>query len=176
MTHTLTWHPFTERPDLVADPVRAALEATPLAGSVEVTEIDPDLADTQALVDSTDVLLEESANCIVVLGRRGEIERIAAALVLATTRADVNTTVRKTLDVRKASFLPMERAVAETGMEFGGITPVGLPGDWPVLVDSRVVDSEQVVIGSGLRRSKLRLPGALVADLPGVQVIEGLAS
>lgn len=175
MTHALTWHPFTERPDLVADPVRAALQGSPLAASVEVTQIDPDLADTQALVDATDVLLEESANCIVVLGRRSEVERIAAALVLATTRADVNTTVRKTLDVRKASFMPMERAVADTAMEFGGITPVGLPGDWPVLVDSRVVDTERVVIGSGLRRSKLRLPGALVADLPGAQVVEGLA-
>lgn len=175
MTHALTWHPFTERPDLVADPVRAALQGSPLAASVEVTQIDPDLADTQALVEATDITLEESANCIVVLGRRGEVERVAAGLVLATTRADVNSTIRKSLDVRKASFMPMERAVAETGMEYGGITPVGLPGDWPVLVDSRVVDAERVVIGAGVRGAKLRLPGALVADLPGVQVIEGLA-
>lgn len=175
MTQTLTWHPFAERPDLVAEPVRAALQDSPLAAAVEVTEIDPDLADTQALVDSSDVLLEECANCIVVLGRRGEVERVAAGLVLATTRADVNTTIRKSLDVRKASFMPMDRAVGETAMEYGGITPVGLPADWPVLVDSRVTEAERVVIGSGLRRSKLRLPGALVADLPGVQVIEGLA-
>lgn len=175
MTHALTWHPVTDRLGLVADPVRAALESTPLAPSIEVTEIDPDLADTQALVDATDVLLEESANCILVLGRRGEVERVAAAVVLATTRADVNSTVRKSLDVRKASFMPMDRAVADTGMEFGGITPVGLPAAWPVLVDSRVTDADRVVIGSGLRRSKLRLSGALVAELPGVQVVEGLA-
>lgn len=175
MTHALTWHPFTDRPDLVAAPVRAALEASPLAASVQVTEIDPDVADTQALVDSTDVLLEECANCIVVLGRRGEDERIAAGLVLATTRADVNTTIRKRLDVRKASFLSMDRAVADTAMEYGGITPVGLPEAWPVLVDARVVSAPRVVIGSGLRRSKLRLAGALIADLPGVEVIEGLA-
>ncbi|NLG21581.1 MAG: hypothetical protein GX555_09175 [Actinomycetales bacterium] len=172
---TLIWHPALDRPDLLAAPVRAALEGSPLAASVEVTEIDPDIADTQALVDATDVTLEECANCIVVLGRRGETERVAAGLVLATTRADVNTTIRKSLDVRKASFMPMDRAVAETTMEYGGITPVGLPADWPVLVDARVVASERVVIGSGLRRSKLRLPGALVADLPGVQVVEGLA-
>lgn len=171
----LTWHPVTERPDLLAEPVRAALAGTPLAGTCEVAEIDPDVADTQTLVDTTDITLEECGNCIVVLGRRGENERVAAALVLATTRADVNTVVRKSLDVRKASFMPMDRAVQETGMEYGGITPVGLPGGWPVLVDSRVVDAPQVVIGSGVRRSKVRLPGALVADLPGVQVIEGLA-
>lgn len=175
MTQHLTWHPVSTRPDLLAEPVRAALAASPLADSIEVAAIDPDLADTQALVDATDVTLAESANCIVVLGRRGEIERVTAALVLATTRADVNTTIRKSLDVRKASFMPMERAVTETAMEFGGITPVGLPAAWPVLVDSLVVASPQVVIGSGIRGSKLRLPGARVAQLPGVRVIEGLA-
>ncbi|WP_109471396.1 YbaK/EbsC family protein [Ornithinimicrobium cavernae] len=175
MTEHLTWHPVTDRPDLLAGPVRAALEGSSWAASCEVAAIDPDLADTQALVDATDVTLEECANCIVVLGRRGETERVAAGLVLATTRADVNTTIRKSLDVRKASFMPMDRAVADTGMEYGGITPVGLPQDWPVLVDARVVASGRVVIGSGIRGSKLRLPGPLVAELPGVQVIEGLA-
>ena len=175
MTQQLTWHPVAERPDLLAETVRTALRGSPLAASVEVAAIDPDLADTQALVEATDVTLEESANCIVVLGRRGETRRVAAALVLATTRADVNTTIRKSLDVRKASFMPMDRAVAETAMEFGGITPVGLPPAWPVLVDSRVVAADRVVIGSGIRGSKLRLPGAAVAQLPGVTVIEGLA-
>ena len=175
MSNALTWHPFTQRPDLVADVVREALTGTPLAVAVEVAAMDPDLADTQALVDASDVLLAECANCLVVLGRRGEIERVAAALVLATTRADVNTVVRKSLDVRKASFLPMDRAVSETGMEFGGITPIGLPGAWPVLVDSAVIQAPQVVIGAGVRGAKLRLPGALIVDLPGVQVVEGLA-
>lgn len=175
MSNALTWHPFTQRPDLVADVVREALTGTTLADAVEVAAIDPNLADTQALVDASDVLLAECANCLVVLGRRGEIERVAAALVLATTRADVNTVVRKSLDVRKASFLPMDRAVSETDMEFGGITPIGLPGAWPVLVDSAVIQAPQVVIGAGVRGAKLRLPGALIADLPGVQVVEGLA-
>ena len=72
----------------------------------------------------------------MVSGRTGE-ERIAACVVRADTRVDVNTLVRGLLDVRKASFLSMERAVAESGMEYGGITPVGLPGAWRVLVDER---------------------------------------
>lgn len=175
MTAPLTWHPVTDRLDLVAEPVRAALRDSPLAASVQVAEIDPAVADTQALVAATDVLLRECANCLVVLGRRAAEERIAAALVLATTRADVNSAIRKTLQVRKASFMPMERAVAETGMEYGGITPVGLPAHWRVLVDARVRHAPQVVIGSGLRCSKLRLPGERVADLPAVEVAEGLA-
>ena len=87
----------------------------------------------------------------------------AAAVVLATTRADVNGVIRKHLDVRKISFAPMATAVERTGMEYGGITPAGLPPEWPVLVDRAVVDAGLVVIGSGLRRSKVLLEGTAVA-------------
>ena len=73
---------------------------------------------------------------MLVAGKRGEDERVAACVVAASTFADVNKRVRKLLDVRKASFLPMDRAVADSGMEYGGITPVGLPGGYRVLVDS----------------------------------------
>ena len=61
-------------------------------------------------------------------------------------------------------------------MEYGGITPVGLPEGWRVLVDSRVVtDGALALIGSGVRRSKLLLPGDLLGRLPGVEVVEDLA-
>ena len=66
-------------------------------------------------------------------------------------------------------------AVAQTAMEYGGITPIGLPAGWPVLVDAAVAGTAQVVIGSGLRRSKLALAGKSLADLPGAVVIENLA-
>jgi prolyl-tRNA editing enzyme YbaK/EbsC (Cys-tRNA(Pro) deacylase) len=69
----------------------------------------------------------------------------------------------------------MARAVEESGMEYGGITPVGLPAGWRLLVDSRVLDIEVAVIGSGVRRSKLLLPGRLVGEIPGAEVIAGLA-
>jgi prolyl-tRNA editing enzyme YbaK/EbsC (Cys-tRNA(Pro) deacylase) len=95
--------------------------------------------------------------------------------VRADTRADVNGLVKRTLDVRKASFLSMDRAVEESGMEYGGITPLGLPAGWRLLVDPRVLEIDVAVIGSGVRRSKLLLPGALAAELPGAEVVEGLA-
>jgi prolyl-tRNA editing enzyme YbaK/EbsC (Cys-tRNA(Pro) deacylase) len=114
------------------------------------------------------------ANCVVVAGRRGQDERIAACVVLATTRADVNGLVRRALEARKASFLPQERAVELTGMEHGGILPLGLPPTWPVLVDAAVASAPVVVLGSGLRRSKLALPGALVTRLPSARVVDGL--
>jgi prolyl-tRNA editing enzyme YbaK/EbsC (Cys-tRNA(Pro) deacylase) len=84
--------------------------------------------------------------------------------------------VRRRLDARKASFAPMDRAVSETGMEYGGITPPGLPAQWPVYVDAAVAATDWVVIGSGLRRSKLVAPGAALASLPTAEVVDGLAS
>jgi prolyl-tRNA editing enzyme YbaK/EbsC (Cys-tRNA(Pro) deacylase) len=109
-----------------------------------------------------------------VAGRRDGQTRLAACMVLATTRADVNGLARRELDVRKASFAPMDQAVELTGMEYGGITPIGLPADWPVYVDAAVAATARVVIGSGVRRSKLTLPGAALASLPGAVVLAGL--
>ena len=172
---TLASEPAIRHPELLADPVAAALADWPGADRVGVVEIDPSLADTQALTEAYDLPLTASANCVLVAGRRGGEERIAACVVRADTRADVNTTVKRLLDVRKASFLPTERAVAESGMEYGGITPVGLPAGWRVLVDARVVALDVAVIGSGLRRSKLLLPGHLLGEVRGAEVVEGLA-
>jgi prolyl-tRNA editing enzyme YbaK/EbsC (Cys-tRNA(Pro) deacylase) len=171
---TLTSLPATDHPDLVAAPVAAALAAWPGASEVAVVDIDPDLADTAAMSEAYDIPMTAGGNCVVVSGARAGDERIAACVVRADTRADVNTLVRKLLDVRKCSFLPMDRAVAETGMEYGGITPLGLPAHWRLLVDARIVDIDVAIVGSGVRRSKLLLPGRLLARLPGAEVVEGL--
>ncbi len=173
---TLTAVPALDRPDLLGDPVAHALKLLDPADAalVGVAEIDPTLADTAAFCEAYGSPVDGSANCVVVAGRRGEATRYAACLVLATTRADVNGLVRRRIDARKASFAPMDDAVALTGMEYGGITPIGLPEDWPVLVDAAVAAAPAVVIGSGVRHSKLALPGELAARLPGVEVIEGL--
>ena len=65
-----------------------------------MAEIDPELADTAAFCERYEVGLEVSANCVVVAGKRGDDVRMAAAIVLATTRADVNGTIRRRLDAR----------------------------------------------------------------------------
>jgi len=170
--------PALDRPDLLAPPVAAALEklAADQFGvqSIGVAEIDPALADTAAFCEEYGVALSESANCVVVEGRRAGQARMAACMILATTRADVNNLVRRELDVRKCSFATMETAVELTGMEYGGITPIGLPLDWPIFVDAAVAQADRVVIGSGIRGSKLTLPGAALASLPGARVLDGL--
>lgn len=171
---TLLPLPALERLDLLAAPVTELLRAWPQSVDVSVVEIDPELADTAAMTAAYEVPLTASANCVVVAGRRDGEERVAACVVRADTRADVNALVKRTLDVRKASFLSMERAVAESGMEYGGITPLGLPAHWRVLVDARVAEIEVAIVGSGVRRSKLLLPGSALALLPGAEVIDGL--
>lgn len=174
---TLSAVPAVQRPDLLAASVGAAIDAQSddwPPDAVGVAEIDPDLADTAAFCERYGVAMEESANCVVVAGRRGGVERLAACMILANTRADVNGVVRRSLDVRKASFAQVDVAVAETGMEYGGITPIGLPDGWPIFVDAAVAAAERVVIGSGVRRSKLVVAGSLVAALPGATVLEGL--
>jgi prolyl-tRNA editing enzyme YbaK/EbsC (Cys-tRNA(Pro) deacylase) len=184
---SLTWLRALDHPDLLAAPTAAALaawaEADPeVADGTWVTAIDPDLADTAAMTEAYALPLAVSGNCVLVAGKRDGAERVAAAVVRATTRADVNNAVKRLLDVRKASFLPMDRAVEESGMEYGGITPLGLPAGYRVLVDAGVVTadpdpaaSDVVIVGSGLRRSKLALTGALLARMPGAEVVPGLA-
>lgn len=173
MVGTLAWVPVGDRLDLVAEPVAAAL-AGDIGPRVRVAEIDPDLADTAAFCKTYDVGLDISANCVVVAAKRGGERTLAACVVLAPTRADVNGVVRRHLEARKVSFASMDVATSESNMEYGGITPVGLPPSWPLLVDGAVASSDLVVIGSGLRRSKLLIPGELVAGLPGAQVLHDL--
>ena len=175
MIGTLKTVPALDHGDLLAPPVHDSLRTYGWAAEVQVAEIDPELADTAAFCAAYDVPPEISANCVVIGGRRAGDERVAACLVLATTRADVNGLVRRRLDVRKASFLPMDEAVQRTGMEFGGITAFGLPKEWPLLVDSRVSHLPYAIVGSGVRRSKLVVPGERLAEVADAEVIEGLA-
>jgi prolyl-tRNA editing enzyme YbaK/EbsC (Cys-tRNA(Pro) deacylase) len=162
--------------DLLAKPVAAALADWPGGAGVQVAPIDPDLADTAAFCQHYGVPMEASANCVVIAGRRGGETTYAACLVTAVTRADVNGTVRRRLGARKASFAPVDDVTAATGMEYGGITPIGLPDGWPVLIDTAVAAQPHVIIGSGIRGSKLWLPDPSLATLPGAEVIEGLAT
>ncbi|MEV6181393.1 YbaK/EbsC family protein [Streptomyces sp. NPDC052015] len=158
----------------VADALRHWSGSVP-AEQILYVDTDPQWADTAVFVEHYgQELLEQSANCVVVAGRRGGETTLAACVVPSPTRVDVNGVVRRQLGARKASFAPMDTAVGETGMEYGGITPVGLPDAWPVLVDSAVVDLPYVLVGSGRRRGKLLVPGKAFAELPGAVVLEGL--
>ncbi len=166
----LTFVPVADATDLVGDPVRRHIDEAGGDG-LWVSEIDPDLADTAAFCEHYGVGLDISANCVVVEAKRADRVWHAACIVLATTRADVNGVVRKHVDARKISFASMDTAVSLTGMEYGGITPLGLPHDWPVLVDQNVADQQRVIVGSGIRGSKLLAASEVLAALPAAEVL-----
>ncbi|MFD6415169.1 YbaK/EbsC family protein [Streptomyces sp. NPDC060194] len=158
----------------VADAVRHWRGSVP-AEQIVYVDTDPQWADTAVFVERYGPeLLERSANCVVVSGKRGGETTLAACVVPSAARVDVNGAVRRHLGARKVSFAPMETATGASGMEYGGITPVGLPADWPVLVDAAVVDLPYVLVGSGRRRGKLLIPGKAIAELPGAVVLDGL--
>ena len=170
----LTFTPVFQASELLAEPVKAMLEKMENANEIEVTEIDPTLSETAAFCEAYDVRPDEAANCVVLEAKRGERTWFAACVILGNARADVNGVARRALDAKKVSFAPMERAVAETGMEYGAITPIGLPADWTILI-GKAVTKKNVIIGSGIRKSKIALPGRVLAFLPNAQVLENLA-
>jgi len=162
-----------DRPDLLSAAVIAAIrDYLPQA---LVFEIDPAHSDTETLCAVYDLPMDVMGNAVLVSGRRDGVERRACCLTLAHRRVDVNGLVRRRLEVRKASFMPHETAVAASGMEYCGITPVGLPDGWPIWLDAAVADSPSVCIGAGIRAAKLVVPGAALLMLPGAERIEGLA-
>lgn len=168
---TITFVPALDEPELLAVPTREALEAM-MPSDVYVAEIDPSLSDTAAFCAHYDIGMGISANCVVVEAKRGENVWYAACMILATDRIDINGAVRKYLDARKVSFAPMDTATALTAMEYGGITPIGLPEDWPILVDTGVAQTAQVIVGAGVRGAKLLAPGGLLSELPNAAALD----
>jgi prolyl-tRNA editing enzyme YbaK/EbsC (Cys-tRNA(Pro) deacylase) len=171
---TLTCVPALEHPELMSPSVAAALAILPGADNIGVVEIDPVASDTAAFCSTYQINRDQVSNCVILEAKRGERTWFAACAILSNTRADVNGLARRILDARKVSFAQMQKAVKESGMEYGAITSVGLPTSWSVLVDKAVTDAPLVVIGSGIRKSKLVVAGSFFTLLPNVQILEGL--
>ncbi len=157
--------------DVLESRVLAAVEAT--GEPFDVIEIDPDLADTAAFCERYGYPLETSANCILVASRDDQ-PQMAACVVLATTKLDVNKRVRKRLGVRKLSFAPAELTREVTGMEIGGVTPFALPEELRLWIDARVAGLDRIIVGGGSRRLKLSVTPAALAAVGG-ELVDDLA-
>lgn len=151
--------------------VRAS--ATGTGVPFEVVACDPALADTAAFCAAYGYALEDSANCVVVIGK-ADPPVYAACVVLATTRLDVNGAVRRRLGTRKASFAPADGVVGATGMAIGGVTPLALPAGLPLWVDARVMERERIVLGAGSRNAKILASPKILTAL-GAEVFDDLA-
>lgn len=141
----------------------------------EMLPCEPEFADTAAFCERYGYPPQQSANTILVASKRPP-GRYAACVVLATTRLDVNRTVRDLLEVKKVSFASAEVTREVTAMDIGGVTPFALPEGLPVFVDRRVTEVDWVILGSGTRSSKIKAVPVILTRLPGAQVIDGLAN
>lgn len=162
--------------DSTGDPeqaVRAVLDG--LGVAYEWMPCDPDFADTAAFCERYGIAPEISANTIVVASRRGP-QSYCACLVLATTRLDVNGSVRRLMGVPKASFAGPEETVELTGMLIGGVAPFGLPPGLPLYVDAAVMQRERIVTGAGSRSAKVVVAPEALRRLPDATVVDGLAA
>ncbi len=167
---TLDFQPVESVLDLVSEPTKRGIVGNNLSGVV-VAEIDQELSDTAVFCEKYQIAAENAVNCVIIEAKRADKVWYAACMIPATKKADVNGIVRKELDAKKVSFAPMGKATGLTGMEFGAINPIGLPADWPILVDINAANLNYAIIGSGIRKSKLLVTGKLLASLPNAKVL-----
>ena len=153
--------------------IRQLLQAS--GHAFEVMACDPSLADTADFCAHYGVAVENSANAILVKTKT-DAEKFACCVVLATCRLDVNNVVRKKLAARKVSFASPEETRTLTGMEIGGVTPIGLPAALPVWIDARIMALDYIILGGGNRASKLKVGPGLLRTIDGVEIIDGLAN
>jgi prolyl-tRNA editing enzyme YbaK/EbsC (Cys-tRNA(Pro) deacylase) len=154
------------------DPVLAILDG--LGIEFEIVACDPSLADTAEFCAAYGYALQDSANTILVVGKR-DPRVYVACIVLASTRLDVNGTVRKRIGIRRTSFASAEETMAVTGMTIGGVTPFGLPEDLPIWIDQRVIGRSRIILGGGSRDRKVLAAPSILEALPNAEVVIDLA-
>lgn len=164
---------MSESPGDIEAAVRARVAELTTEG-VDVIDCDPELADTAAFCAAYGYAMEDSANAIVVAGK-SDPPIYAMCLVLATTRLDVNSAVRKRLGTKKASFAGADATAELTGMAIGGVTPFAAPGALPIWVDAAVMGRDRIIVGGGSRSCKVVGPPAMLLELAGVDVVDDLA-
>ncbi|MDH3376417.1 MAG: hypothetical protein OEQ39_05545 [Gammaproteobacteria bacterium] len=158
--------------DLLEPQVRNQLDA--LGIDYEVLPCDPQLADTAVFCEHYGYLPDDSANTILVTSKSGE-KKYVACVVLASTRLDVNRTVRKRMGVRRISFASAYETRSVSGMEIGGVTPFTLPSDVPLWVDSRVALRPWIILGGGNRSCKIRVAPTVFMHTSNTEMVDGLA-
>ncbi|MEO8694782.1 MAG: YbaK/EbsC family protein [Acidimicrobiales bacterium] len=162
-----------EQDEVLEQRVRAALDALP--ADYDMIDCDPALADTAAFCAQYGFALDQSANCIIVVGKGAE-RTFVACLALADTRLDVNGLIRKRLGVKRSSFASADETIAASaGMRIGGVTPFGLPSQMPLWIDHRVVEHDRVIVGGGSRRCKVHVASSSLRAIPNAEVVVDLA-
>jgi len=179
MQNSLHFQAAIHRTDLVSPSVAKLLKEwqgqTPVE-NILVAEIDPAFAGGSDFCEKYNIPTTEGANCVIVESTRGDVSTIAACVAPVDYRISFNSVVRKALNGRRVSLAPLDKVLQETAMEYGSVTPFGLPTGWPILIDERLISLPRVIVGAGLVHAKLSLPGTALAELTNVKVIRELAA
>ncbi|EHJ56357.1 hypothetical protein HMPREF9318_01741 [Streptococcus urinalis FB127-CNA-2] len=172
----LFFRPIKENDSLLPSTVSKFIGSLEKANQIKVAEIDPQFADGKALSQAYNVPIEMEYNCLVVEAKRQKNKQLAAVLVPREKRINMNATLKRPLNASKVSFANLKEVLEKTTMEFGSITPVGLPKDWPILVDKSVQEQSEIIVGGGYVHSKLKISVESLQAFPNeVLFIEVLA-
>ena len=177
LKYDLIFNTLSQKPELVCDSIIRLTEDhrdCNILQQILVAEINPDFSGGTELCLHYNIPYEIGANCVIVEGTRGQNNQFAACVYPVNTRIDMNGVVRKKLNARRVSLAAVDEVIKTTGMEYGSITPVGLPKDWTVLIDSNILSQENIIIGSGKVSSKIYLPTELLIQLTKGTIVKGL--
>jgi prolyl-tRNA editing enzyme YbaK/EbsC (Cys-tRNA(Pro) deacylase) len=142
--------------------------------SYELIPIDPAYADTAAFCTQYGFPLDRAGNTIIVASKK-DPRQYSACVVKATSRLDVNHTVKRLMGVSKLSFASPDETKALTGMMIGGVTLFALPPDLPIYLDEKLLAHDWIILGSGSRSSKIKLAPHTLDRLPSLRVVSGLS-
>ncbi len=143
--------------------------------SILVAEINPEYMDGVRLCEHYNIDIKTGANCLVCECKRGENKSYVALLVPTGYKYNMSSTVKKYTNSRMVSVAPLEYVLEQTKMEYGSINPIGLPQEWKIFIDSKVMEVDRIICGSGLQKSKLSLPSKYLLKLDNVEILENLA-
>jgi len=140
-----------------------------------VAEIDPVYMDGKKLCEHYNIDVKMGVNCLICECKRKEYKNYIALLVPTGYKYNMSSTVRKHTNSRLVSVAPLEYVLEETKMQYGSINPIGLPKDWKIFVDPKVMEKERIICGSGLQNSKLSIPSRYLLKLNNIEILDDLA-
>lgn len=143
--------------------------------NILVAEINPEYMDGIKLCEHYNIDIKTGVNCLVCECKRGENKSYVALLVPTGYKYNMSSTIRKHTNSRMVSVAPLDYVLEQTKMEYGSINPIGLPQEWKIFIDPKVLEVDKIICGSGLQKSKLSLPSKYLLKLNNVEILENLA-
>lgn len=141
----------------------------------QVAYINPEYMDGIKLFEHYGINNKTGVNCLICECKRGENINYVALLVPTGHKYNMSSTVRKHTNSRMVSVASLDYVLEKTKMEYGSINPMGLPEEWKIYIDPKILESEIIICGSGLQKSKISFPSKYLLKLKNAEILENLA-